>query len=239
MRAWVAEQLGAVRFGLTALKREYPNDPTRTNAVPRAYHGSTASRDMAAGYYPLYPNRNHYPFTVYTAGPGKALALNCVKDEQNTSDPAKDYPKKKPYMAVSSDFGENYSLVEAEFLTPFVYIDRRTEIDDGRTYYSNDQLKEMSGGAMIIYVGNGVTLLIITNGYIDGDPTGQDINNANFGPILFVGSGGSYTRQNWPCDTWRTKYYDGTPKVSGAPSLKLPPQAGARSGPFADRKSVV
>ena len=224
------------KFGFASLRLEYPDDPTRTNATPAAYHGNTGGRTMTRSTYPFYPDRNHYPFTIYTAGSGKAHALNCVKDEQDLFDPAKDYPKKKPYMTVSTDFGGNFSYVDAEFLTPFVYIDRHTEAADGRTYYNNSQLKEMSSGAMIIYVGSGITLLIITNGYIDGDPAGLDINNANFAPVLFVGSGGSYTRQNWPCDTWHTRYWDGAPKVSGAPSLKLPLSPGMRSGPFAFRE---
>ncbi|RZL88832.1 MAG: hypothetical protein EOP82_21690 [Variovorax sp.] len=197
---WGGEGQG-YRFGMTALYFSDPAEPTTTR-VPVMWAGSTRGATMAQRAYPYFPDRDHCPFTSFVAGPGKVQALHFVTEDTDEE------IQIDPYLALSSDHGDNWTSAAATFLVDCLYEFPAAGSD--RIHYDNGQMNMMGRYATIIYVGNDTTLLIVPNAYVDGELQEIDgevvsgVPPARFCPALFVGHNGSYTRQAWPCDDWYT-----------------------------------
>ena len=188
------------RFGMTLLYFADPANPTTTRA-PIVLTGSTGGATMVQRPYFYHFDRDHMPFTSFVAGPGKVQALHFVTED-------KEKPQIKPYLMRSDNHGDNWTNADATFLDGLLYeFPAEGEV---RAYYHNSQMDVMGRYATIIYVGNDTTLLIVPNAYVDGelDIVGGEVVEgtppSRFCPALFVGHGGTYTRQAWPPDTWYT-----------------------------------
>lgn len=208
------------RFGMTALFYTDPANPF-TSRVPVAFSGNTGQLSLTQVAYPFFPGRDHHPFTSFTAGPGIVQALNTVVEDVHK-------PQLAPYLAQSNDFGASWTSVPASFLTGLLY-QHPAGGSDPRAFYDNGQLNMMGRFTTIIYMGGGVSLLIVPNAYVDGS---IEAGTARFCPALFVGSGGTYTRQSWLGDTWYTDR-DGIKLASGGDAVMFWGVTLMRTGHFA------
>lgn len=200
-----------------------PADPAHplTTRTPVIWGFNTKTKSLTQKSAPYHPDRDHLDFTVFTTGKGKAEYLYGVHEEM---DPATEYMSMKELIplkvATTTNYCGSFSTVDATFLEPFLVKWRSPWHPVGREIYWDIQLDYLAKYLTIVHIGNGENLLYIPAGYdpdvevglYPGDEPGDDAATfyAKYHPMLFKGSGGSYTRVAWPLDTWRV-YANGVP----------------------------
>lgn len=183
-----------------------------TTRTPVIYGFNTKTKSMQQKPAPYHPDRDHLDFTVFTTGKGKAEYLYGVHEEVDSSGLAMK-PLIQMKVASTSDFCSSFSTADAAFLEPFLVKWKSPWYPVGRDIYWDIQLDYLTKYATIVHIGNGENFLFIPAGYdpdvqvglYPGDePVGDGATFfAKYHPMLFKGSGGSYSRVTWPPDTWR------------------------------------
>lgn len=206
--------------GVGFLKPADPDHPMTTR-TPAIWGFNTKDKTMQQKPAPHHPDRDHLDFTVFTTGKGKAEYLYGVHEEM---DPATEYMSMKPLiplkLANTTDFCNSFNTTDATFLEPFLVKWRSPWYPVGREIYWDIQLDYLTKYATIVHIGNGENLLYIPAGYdpdveVGLSPGDEPVGDAatfyaKYHPLLFKGSGGSYSRVAWPPDSWRV-YANGDP----------------------------
>lgn len=202
------------RFGMSC--RYYTDGSTKDKAqesrVPVFFAGNTGDKSLVQTAVPFYPGRNHAGGKVFVIGPGRLQQLVFVTEQK--AEDREGNPILYPYFANSSDHGDSWSSATAEFIRPFLYIRPLTpmvpanpaadpptpEIPEKRAYLDNQHLERMQDNHINVYLGDGKSMLIIPNGFVE-KPEGQPVKTC---AMAFLGDqGGNYTRVSWPADDWR------------------------------------
>ncbi len=185
------------RFGLAATY--WTGSPHVDNRVPIFYVGDTGTQTMTQ-VAPVYSaGRNNIAFAPFVIGLGRLQGIHVVEEDDTLV-----LPKVAPYLVNSTDHGDTWASAAAAFLTTYLF---EYPIDGpDRAYYENLQLTGLAFSSLIVYLGQGKSLLIISNGFKDmmGDPMDTP-PDARFGPMAFLGTDGAgYARITWPPDDWFT-----------------------------------
>jgi hypothetical protein len=188
-------------------------DNPLTTGVPIAWCASTRGLTMTRVAVPYYPTCHHFAHRVQAVGKGRARALMAVADRALSATLRN--PLLPPWMNVTGSHGANWGTSTTEWLAPylFMYPANYQGASYDRPYYDNDQLESITSNALFSYVGgeSHTHFLVISHGYTGlktsdlGVPPPMDDFNV-FCPMLFRvdETGTSYSRVNWPCDTWYT-----------------------------------
>lgn len=164
------------------------------NPTPVIFVGNTKTQQIAEVGVPRAAGRPYYPYTMFVIGPGRLQAIQTVEDSQD--------PQIPPYFLQSTNHGDTWAAVPADFLIPFTYT--TTAVGD-RARYSTAQLTAFSRGSTIQYLGVGRQLLVLPGLkdmlgpplVLGGDP------QPRFCYMAFLGTDGAgYSRITWPADDW-------------------------------------
>lgn len=189
---------------------EDEDEPLLTR-VPVAWYANTRGLVMTQVGVPYYPGRNHFAHRVHAIGKGQARALMAVSDLALSATLRNELLP--PWMNLTENHGVNWSAAAQEWLAPYLFkfpADFEGATYD-RDYYYNSQLDSITSGALFSYIGgeSSTHFLVLSYGYtglkssdIGVPPPMDDLDL--FCPMLFraEGTDTSYTRVDWPCDTW-------------------------------------
>jgi hypothetical protein len=199
------------RFGVA-----YPGKvtPSYTNEH-HVFVGATGDRSLTEVAFPNTSGAQHYVSQAFVTGPGGATMLMHVNDNPTGGGGAHEDPTKFSFVT-SSDHGGSWSAASTNLF------------DDLVAYYAtypnlwgpdlSNQRVTLAMRSTIIYMGDNKTLLVIPNGLVDTyDSVGSSSTTTYLvcAPMLFRGDGGTYTRQEWPCDRWTSGWAGGGNATDG------------------------
>jgi hypothetical protein len=200
------------RYGFSLKSFSDPESPL-TSRFPAFFAGNTVDKDLVQKDFPFFPGRDHPGGKMYVIGPGKLQQLVTVSELPTAEDRA-EVDITYPYFANSIDHGDTWSGAAAEFIRPFLRTRPLTplvpanpgadpptpEIPERRAYLDNTHLNRLQDNSIIVYLGEGKSMLIIPNGVVTADDV---FGSTTTCAMAFLGTNGSgYTRISWPPDDW-------------------------------------